>query len=112
MTIHSNYRSGLEQVTRIGALLSKLADIAATMSLPRPRLGPAAHEVFSWTAKSGRKVHADIEAFTRTGQQVFVSDLDRPFRHPVVMASLNVTPMHHQMSMGSSAKPAPRRRRA
>ena len=32
-------RSGLEHVTRIGALLSTLADTAATMSSPGPRLG-------------------------------------------------------------------------
>jgi len=36
----------------------------------------------------------------------------RVARHPGCMVSPSVTPMHHQMSMGSSAKPAPRRRRA
>jgi hypothetical protein len=34
---------------------------------------------------------------------IFVPDHDRLFRHPVVMINLSVTPMHHQMSMGSSA---------
>ena len=38
---------------------------------------------------------------------LLVSDLDRPFCHPVVMISPSVTPMHHPMSMGSSANCRP-----
>jgi hypothetical protein len=38
---------------------------------------------------------------------VLVSDLDRPFCHPVAMSSDCVTPMHHPMSMGSSANCRP-----
>jgi hypothetical protein len=41
-----------------------------------------------------------------------VSDLDRPFCHPLCMTDLSSAPMHHPMSMGSSATPASRRRRA
>jgi hypothetical protein len=40
-----------------------------------------------------RNLSLTFAAFGDTGQ--FVSDLDRPFRHPVVMISLSATPMHH-----------------
>ena len=47
--------------------------------------------------------------FLGTGQfsPFLISDLHRPFCHPVIMVSLSVTPMHHPMSMGSAAVPRP-----
>jgi hypothetical protein len=52
--------------------------------------------------------------FSGTGQfnPFLVSDLDRPFRHPVIMVIPSVTPMHHLTIVVSSAARGQRRYRA
>jgi hypothetical protein len=58
----------------------------------------------------GRKTETGVlrEALDRVagGGPAMISDLDRRFCHAGSMISGCVTPMHHPMSMGSSAAPA------